>query len=839
MPRFVDIALPVPLFKTFTYAVPTDTSYAVSIGSRVVVPFGKRTLTGVVVDEKLESDLPRIRPVSDVLDEQPIFTPEMIAFAEWISRYYLCPLGETFKSMLPQGMSPESSHKVRLIKHPDPAELVELRRRAPRQAALLVALSDHKRGVTVSFLQKKVGRESLYAQLLSLEEQGWIEREISATDGAKAKRVKGVAIDSSLLSSPDRVREVLDELDRSAPKQSLLLSLLYARSEGEAERVSKVSELLSEASTSQSVLNGLHAKGLVKFFEIEVSRELMLDDTLLEEPAIHDVDENSIISNHNQSMVIAELAGRLSGEFSSTLLHGVTGSGKTHVYIEVIKRAVELGKQTILLVPEIALTLQLVERFRSVFSDRIVLLHSRMSDGERYDGWKRAAAGECDLVIGPRSALFAPLPQLGMIIVDEEHESSYKQYDAQPRYHARDAAVVRGRIEGALVLLGSATPSIESYYNAQSGKYHLLELPDRVDGAKEPSMSIIDTATARKQNLMRGSLSVQLIAAIKQKVARGEGTILLQNRRGFASRLECTNCAHSPMCPNCAVTLTYHKGVDRLKCHYCGYDRARERSCEVCGVHDLREPGVGTQRVEEDLTEHVAGARVQRMDLDTTRSKGAHRTMFTEFGRGEIDVLLGTQMVAKGLDFPRVSLVGVVSADTQLMLPDFRSGERTFQLITQVAGRAGRRSDLPGEVIVQTSQPEAPSVQAAFRKDYLEMYENELHSRLELRYPPFSRFIVVELKSKDESLAGEHARKFRSYLPSGTEALEILGPTAALFWKLRGWFRFQIYIKNIKAHDPGGRIFFGQFQRAFELYQKNDATRSVEMIVDVDAYSVM
>ena len=838
MPRYVEVAVPVPLYQTFTYLVPEDQAGEVSLGSRVVVPFGRRTLTGVIVDERSTTSLDRVRPIKDALDGAPLFSETMIRFAEWLAAYYVCPIGEAFRTMLPQGMSPESSQVIRLSED-STVDVATLRRTAPRQAAIVAALSDHPGGVKLSFLQKKVGADALYSQLEALENKGVIVRTTSGAKSVKARTNKGVQIVDDLLADDERIGELLAELDRSAPKQSLLLSILYARAAREGNRPVLASDLLRDASTSHSVLEGLSEKRLVTISDIEISREQILAEVLDDEPAIHDVDENSIVSNDAQRELIDRIADRLPDGYATFLLHGVTGSGKTHVYIESIKRVVARGDQAILLVPEIALTLQLVERFRSVFGQRIVLLHSRMSEGERFDGWRRAARGECDLVIGPRSALFAPLPSLGMIIVDEEHESSYKQYDAQPRYHARDAAVKRASLEGCVALLGSATPSVESYYNATHGKYSLLELPDRIDNAPEPSMSIVDTATARKQNLMRGSLSTQLIAAITERMARKEGTILFQNRRGFASRLECTNCAHSPMCDNCAVTLTYHKGIDRLKCHYCGYERAREKSCELCGMHDLREPGVGTQRVEEDLQAHLPSAKVQRMDLDTTSRKGSHRAMFAAFGAGEIDILLGTQMVAKGLDFPRVALVGVVSADTQLMLPDFRAGERTYQLITQVAGRAGRRREVPGEVIVQTAHPENPAIQFAFAKEYRGMYQQEIQARMELRYPPFSRFVVIEIRSKKQELAEEHARTFRRLFPDIGPALEILGPTAALYWKLRGWYRFQIHVKNIKAHDPGGRLFHHHFKRAFENYARDFASREVEVIVDVDAYSMM
>jgi primosomal protein N' (replication factor Y) len=542
------------------------------------------------------------------------------------------------------------------------------------------------------------------------------------------------------------------------------------------------------------------------------------------------------VPNRDQSVAIKEITGAMDeGKFKTFLLHGVTGSGKTQVYIEAIRHGIAQGKRAIMLVPEIALTLQLVERFTSVFGDRVVVLHSRMSDGERFDGWKRAASGGCDVVVGARSALFAPLRNIGIIVVDEEHEGSYKQFDAQPRYNARDGAIVRAQINGAVAVLGSATPSIESYYNAQRGKYHLLQLPDRIDNAREPKIVIVDTVIARNQNLMRGHLSMRLLHDIRERLKRKEGVILFQNRRGFSTRLECSACSHSPMCPHCAVTLTYHKNRDELRCHYCGYTRKAEKQCEVCGNHDLRQPGVGTQKVEEELAHHLPEAKISRMDLDTTTRKGSHRQILAEFQNGESDILLGTQMVAKGLDFSRVSLVGVISADTQLLLPDFRASERTFQLLTQVAGRAGRRSNVEGEVVIQTAQANHPAVQASFKKDYLTMYNDELVTRKELNYPPFSRFIVIEFRSEDQKEAETHARHFRQLLPSESPAMEIMGPTQALIWKLRNFYRYQIVIKNLKAVDPGGKIFARIFADAHDRYRAEHGKGGVQLIVDVDA----
>lgn len=839
MSSFVQVALPLPLFKTFTYSVPTDWRDRDLLGMRVSVPFGRRTLTGVIVELAEASELPKVRDILDLLDPDPLFTPEMLRFAEWLSRYYVSPLGDTLRSMLPQGMTPESSTRLRLASPDAVLHVDSLRRTAPRQAAILSALSDHPKGISLPYLQKKVGAESLYSQLESLVTKGLIIRTDTSDRGVQARTVRGVRLAPALLDDDEEIGRLFDELDRTAPKQAQILSILYTQLMRIGNDYIFASEVLEAARASDSALKGLAARGAVEIENIEVSREELLavgaEDATPQRPTTEE-DNRTIVLNPAQQNAV-DLIGEATdlGSFRTFLLHGVTGSGKTQVYIDSIRRVIATGKKGLMLVPEIALTLQLVERFVAAFGDRVVLLHSRMSPGERYDGWRRAASGGCDVVIGARSALFAPLRDIGIIVVDEEHEGSYKQYDAQPRYHARDAAIVRAQIAGAVAVLGSATPSIESYFNAERGKYTLLELPERVDNAREPKVVVVDTVTARRQNLMRGTLSVRLISEIRARIQRKEGVILLQNRRGFATRLECMACSHTPMCPHCAVTLTYHKRKEELHCHYCGYIRAAEKTCELCGNHDLRQPGVGTQKVEEELEAEIPEARVIRMDLDTTSRKGAHRAILSAFAHGEIDVLVGTQMVAKGLDFSRVSLVGVISADTQLLLPDFRATERTYQLLTQVSGRAGRRSEVEGEVVIQTGHPDHMAIRASFAKDYMAMYNEELATRRELNYPPFSRFIVIEFRGEDQRETENHARYLRTLLPEESDIMEVNGPTAALIWKLRNQFRYQIVIKNSRTTDPGGKRFYEIFSDAGDRYHSHYGRSDVQMVIDVDA----
>jgi len=478
------------------------------------------------------------------------------------------------------------------------------------------------------------------------------------------------------------------------------------------------------------------------------------------------------------------------------------------------------------------------------------VMHSHKSAGERFDAWQMARRGKIRIVIGARSAIFAPLPNLGVIIVDEEHEPSYKQDDPAPRYNARDCAIVRGTVENAVVVLGSATPSLETMFNALSGKYHLLEITGRADGAKMPTIQVVDVLLRRKQGKMQGVFSEDLLKAIVERVQRREGVILFQNRRGFASRFECLDCGHIPMCPNCSVPLTYHKFRDQLRCHYCGHSHAAEKACTNCGSVSIKEIGSGTQRIEEDLQEELGKAletylrqhdgekraiEIQRMDLDTTSKKGSHTQMLTRFAKGEIDILLGTQMVAKGLDFARVTLVGVINADMQMYLPDFRASERTFQLLTQVAGRAGRSSDFHGEVIIQTAHPKHQTIVAATLGSYELFYNDELQYRREAHYPPFSRFVMIEFSGKDEPVVNMQAQHFAYFIPHEHKAFTRLGPAPPSIARLRGQYRRIVVLKNHREHDPSGKIMRSAILHAYQLYNQKYPSSAVRITIDVDA----
>src|SRR5690606_38343404 len=640
-------------------------------------------------------------------------------------------------------------------------------------------------GVSIPALEAAVGQAVPSALLRRLEAEGLVRVE----DELAGARVRVRTERHLRLAEGVDVEAALGEL--KGARQRMLLEAL-----AEAGGPVAQAEALQETGASSGTVRSLVQKGLVEAFDAEVERradELEAPVGPAEAHALHPA----------QARALAEIDAAVQAARPETfLLHGVTGSGKTEVYICALTTTLLERKTAIVLVPEIALTPQTVRRFRAHFGDRVAVLHSRISDGERYDAWRAIRAGRYPIVIGPRSAVFAPLERLGLVVVDEEHEGSYKQFDPAPRYHARDVAVLRAHRAGAVCVLGSATPSLESLANAQAGKYRLLAMPERVPvkgrkAAPLPPVRVIDLAREKTIRRLKGALSDELRDAIRARLDRKEQVILLQNRRGYAPVLTCDDCGFTPRCPDCAVSLTVHKPKRQLRCHYCGWAERLPEACPSCGASALAHLGAGTQRVEEELAEVFPDARVLRMDLDTTARRGAHRRLLDAFGRGEADLLLGTQMVAKGLDFPRVTLVGVVNADTGMLLPDFRAAERTFQLLAQVAGRAGR-ADLPGEVLLQTRNPEHPALRFALAHDYDGFAAHELRDREALGYPPFGRLVGVEFKGPEEAGTRQLAERWSAGV--GAEAgkvagVEVLGPTAAFVGRIKRLWRYHTILK--------------------------------------------
>lgn len=834
----IAVALPLPIHKVFTYSLPTHIRTENVIGCRVLVPFGKQILTGVIVDESADMNTKDVKDVVEILDEEPVFSLVLLSFIKWVSEYYMASYGETLKAALPTGMSPHSVMTVHMTRLLNDEELAQMARKAPKRALLYSFLREKSGEVSISYLQKNMGGSPITEQLEALQSAGYIEINKSVEHDIKPKIQKAVVLAEHLKNESTLLRTAMDELDKKAPKQALILSHVYIQSR-QNNTPHLITELTESLKVTESAISALIKKGYLLQTEIEVSRikdepeislstrnEELLELSLQQQHALHKIEEAIAISTHK-----------------TFLLHGVTGSGKTLVYIHAIRYTLACEKSALILVPEVALTPQLIDRFRMAFGEEIAVLHSKMAIGERFDNWRKIHKGTVRLVIGARSAIFAPLPNLGLIIVDEEHEPSYKQDDPSPRYQARDCAIVRGVMEKAIVVLGSATPSMESYFNAQMGKYHLLEITGRADNAQLPEVRIVNMIEQRKRRAVQKGFSNELLEAISERLQAKEGIILFQNRRGFASRLECPDCGHVPECKNCSVALTYHKKAEMLRCHYCGYAHESPRVCTVCGSLEINDPGSGTQRVEEELhdilTKQGFTPNIARMDLDTTSRRGSHRKLLQDFAEGKTDILIGTQMVAKGLDFGRVTLVGVINADLSLFMPDFRASERTYQLLTQVAGRAGRTHEKKGTVLIQTSHAEHQAIFAAAVTGYHHFYSDELQMRKQALYPPFARFISIEFSGTDEHQVHDLAHRFAGLLPKGQNNFFHIGPTSPSIVRLRNKYRRLIIIKNIKILDPSGEQVREHIRHAITVYNQKYAHRNVHTTIDIDSFGIM
>jgi primosomal protein N' (replication factor Y) (superfamily II helicase) len=844
-PRYATVALPLSFkyhsggFEGLTYSIPEEFSEVASVGTRVVVPLGKRLTTGVLVAvaDAAPANIRTIRPIEDVLDAEPVFDEAFLAWTKWIATYYLSSWGEVLEAALPQGLRTETKSKVIPITTDITAEANQMAKRSKRRADVLRLVAEYPNGVFISHLTKRSKIKGLYAHIAALERDGFVTTVSAERPASKPKLERVVLLGDELSSDPSRLMNALLELER-APKQARVLLKLMEQRQLAPDDPLPIKRLEKEAGVTSAVILSLAKKNYVRFEEREIKFVSNQTTASLGADAI----ENLTLTPDQQIATTAVRTALATDEAKTFLMHGITGSGKTEVYITLARQVIESGGGVLVLVPEISLTPQLIDRFKRRLHADISVLHSKMSNAERLASWQALVRGQTKIAIGARSAVFAPIRNLKLVIVDEEHEMTYKQYDSSPRYHARDAAVMRAHMLGGVALLGSATPSLESYYNAEQKKYTLLKLTNRAQDAKLPPVRIVDMRTPIKrasEQAKTDSISPHLREAIAIRLVRKQGVVLLQNRRGFSTFLGCSSCGEVVMCPNCAVTLTWHQQGNRMQCHYCGFLQKRSQVCPTCGGEKLYLGGIGTERVEDELRRDFPEIRIARMDLDTTSKRGAYEKILTAFGNGEADVLLGTQMVAKGLDFPRVTLVGVINADTSLCLPDFRSAERTFQLLTQVSGRAGRSEDLAGEVIVQTFQPEHPAILFAAKHDYEGFYSHEHMQRHDPLYPPYVRLILVEFRGANPTLVSEKAKAFTSLLPTGVQYYQLLGPTQPAIGKLRGEFRQHLVIKDIRAYDPGGEKIRRLLSTALETYQERFAASTVTVRVDVDVQGVL
>ncbi|MEZ5345137.1 MAG: primosomal protein N' [Pyrinomonadaceae bacterium] len=780
-PGFAEVALPIPLRQTFTYSIPEDLREAAAAGSRVIVPFGSRQLTGYIVkldgvpDEKSTVDPEAIKPVREVLDAKPLLTEEIIGLTKWAADYYASSWGEMLKAALPAGIN-ATLETAFSITNEGIANLNENPDKETQKITVLRHLEENK-SLTLKELKKLFNpsaAQRITSELLGL---GLIEKKQQKLSPAvKPKKQKAVRLTRSVI--PDK------EIEDLTPSQRSVIEILQDK-----EDAVLLSELEALANVSASPVKTLKKKGLLEILKIEIRR----DPIDPEEP----VQVNDFILTDGQKSVLEEIESTLNaGKYNTFLLHGVTGSGKTEVYIRAIRSVLGRKRSALMLVPEISLTPVFSKRLRLIFGDDVAILHSSLSAGERFDEWRRIRTGDAKVVIGTRSAVFAPLKDLGLVIIDEEHDTSYRQHE-MPFYNARDIAIVRANQAEAAVILGSATPALESFHNAQTGKYRYLQLPNRIGNRPLAQAELIDMREVFKVSGKDSILSPQLLEAVEETHKNGEQSIILLNRRGFSQFVLCRSCGESVRCVNCDITLTFHKRDQLLVCHYCNHRIRKPSKCPSCESEFIYFVGEGTEQIEDILRNKFPDIRIARVDRDTTRRRKQLENVLSEFGKGELDMLVGTQMIAKGHDFHNVTLVGVVSVDNGLSMPDFRSAERTFQLLTQVAGRAGR-GDLPGRVLIQTYHPDHYALRHAANQSYEEFYKQEILYRRRMHYPPFVALASILFKHPNYNYAYDNAKTFRAALDeanSGGNSI-VLGPAPATLARLKGEHRLQLIIKS-------------------------------------------
>ncbi len=820
---YAEVVFPLPFRNSFTYSIPLDYEDIIQQGTRVVVPFGKRILSGFVTGLKKEVDIKnQIRDIIDIIDDTPVFDDISLKFYEWLANYYLCSLGEALRNSIPPGLEVESKRQIIADTDFCSKLYIEEENKDCIKAKILQFFS-LKEKANISFLQKAVNKKNIYSTLKNLEKLGAIEIQDSIADvKVKAKKVKFVELADSL----DRTYGIIAEIEKKSPKQVIILLELLSRK----NKSVKLSDLLEKTNSSMTSINSLESKNLVRVFDKEVER---IHVELYKEEAT-----NFELTNQQAEVVNTVSKSIDKNEFIPYLLYGVTGSGKTHVYIELAKKALSLNKTVLILVPEISLTPQIMTRFINTFKNKVTLIHSRMSMGERYDSWRGVINGKYKVVIGPRSAIFAPLKNIGLIVVDEEHDASYKQNDLTPKFNARDSAVIKAQIYNCPIILGSATPSVESMHNALTNKYKLLTLPERVDSAQMPIIRLIDIIEAKKIKQMENNFSKVLIEEIKNRVEKKEGVIILQNRRGFSTQLFCEDCGEIEVCPDCSANLVHHLDKNILRCHYCGFSKPVPRFCSKCGSIHLKFFGTGTQRIEDELSYYLPNYKIERVDSDSIDTKGKFGTIMNSFRNGEIDILVGTQIVSKGLDFSNVTLVGVISAETTLWIPDFRADERTFQLLTQVSGRAGR-SKAEGEVLIQTQNPNNFTLQKVVTNDYKGFYEREIKMRELNHYPPFAKLALIETKAEDENQARTAANQFYDILRKKATPLMINNPIPAGIPKIKKNYRFHILIKSPKSIDPAAKLLRNTIMDAYSEYNQKAQYKDVRIIIDIDPHTIM
>lgn len=816
MNHFADIILPLPIPTRFTYQFLEEDAAVLQIGMRVAVPFGKtKVYTGIVAH--MHHEAPKVykaKLIEQLLDEQPIVTAIQLKFWKWISSYYMCTEGDVLKAALPSALLLESETVVELNKKTsvDEDTLTD-------EEYLVYEALQRQSVIKIKEISQLLGKKNVLNLLQKLVAKNVIILSQELYKQYKPKLIRYIKL-AETYEKEKELQALLENLSR-APKQSSVVLRLFAL-RAKSKKPISVKQLSKESKASASTIKSLVDK--------EVLEEYYLQEDRTDQQK--EIEKFQINFNDHQKQAYAEINEHFEKE-KVTLLHGITSSGKTEIYIQLIKDSIAKGKQILYLLPEIALTTQLISRLQKYFGDDVLVFHSKYSLNERVEVYKHILEGtKGKIVIGARSAIFLPFQNLGLIIVDESHETTFKQYDPAPRYQARDASVVLANLTKANLLLGSATPSLESYFNAQHHKYGLVTLNRRYGNMLPPEIQLVDIKNKYKRKLMKGHFSDTLLEKMKITLSEGKQVILFQNRRGFSPILECNTCGNSPQCPNCDVSLTYHKHNNSLRCHYCGYHMAMQLQCMACKSSEITTKGFGTEQIETELKSLFPNYKIGRMDLDTTRGKHGYEKIITAFDQQEIDVLIGTQMLSKGLDFRNVDLVGVMNADSLLNFPDFRAHERSFQMLVQVAGRAGR-TQRRGKVLIQSYNPNHQILQQVTTNSYEEMYKEQLQERHNYKYPPLYRLIKLTFKGKDFNGVNEASSWFAKGLVQGLKE-NVLGPEFPPVARIRNEYHKNIIIKIPPEHSISKTKEY--LEKVQKTYDSIGSFKKTRMIINVDPY---
>lgn len=813
--NYATVILPIAVPKAYTYEIPNELMEDIQFGVRAEVQFGRNKLYAALVVDIHQQKPEEYRPkkIHSILDEAPIITTQQVDFWRWIAQFYMCTVGEVMNAALPSGLKLSSETKISI----SPFFEGDFSGLSDREYLVAEALTIQEE-LTIQDLQGILGQKTVYPVIKGLIEKHIIYLKEELQSKYKPKTIACVRLQEPYVSQPEKLKEAFDLTARSGKQTEALMAYLHL---AKAKKTIRKQEIYDTANVSAAVVKGVVDKGIFEIYKQEISRIGTYED---------DTDLAKGLSEQ-QARALGEIEAQFE-EKNVVLLHGVTGSGKTEIYIDLIQKAKDRGEQVLYLLPEIALTAQIIQRLQRVFGEEVLVYHSKLNNHERVEIWKEILAGK-PIILGARSGLFMPFQHLGLIIIDEEHDPSFKQREPNPRYHARDAAIYLAYKSGAKVLLGTATPAIETYQNATNGKYGLVEMKERFGGLKMPAIVIADVKAELKKRAMQSHFTLTLIDEIKATLERKEQVILFQNRRGFAPSLRCTTCDWVSECINCDVSLTYHKYHDNLICHYCGYHTKQPVHCSACGSDTLTLKGFGTEKVEDELKIYLPEARIGRMDMDTVRTKNAYSKIINDFEEKRLDILVGTQMVTKGLDFSNVSLVGVLSADQLVNFPDFRASERAFQLMTQVSGRAGRRKK-QGKVIIQAMNKAHPVIKEVLENDYDHFFKREIKERHEFAYPPFARLIKITLKHVKPATLREATKLFDHYLKKKLGD-KVKGPAQPGVPRVRNYYLIDFLIKMGKSQQEL-QVVQSAIQLAKTELNASKGLSSVRVVVDVDPY---